>query len=429
MKPVFRKLLLVLATLAVTGAALAALTLPDRDGWSAEELAILSSLRLGALGQVPADPSNAVETRPDAVRLGKQLFADPRFSANGAVSCASCHQPEKQFQDGRPLGQGVGTGLRRTMPLAAAGHAPFTFWDGRKDSLWSQALGPLEDPVEHGGSRLAYAHLVRAHYRVQYEALFGPLPELDGLPAEGGPLGSPAQRAAWAAMRENERRDVSRVFANIGKAIAAYEKTLRFGESRLDHYIEAVLREDPAARRLLSAQEKNGLRLFIGKAQCVTCHNGPLFTDQQFHNTGIAPRTSGRPDAGRGAALAKLLKDEFNCLGPYSDARPEQCEELRFLSADDHALDGAFKVPGLRNVAARSPYMHAGQLASLDDVVKHYNRAPRAAAGHSELKPLRLTDGEVRDLVAFLGTLSSPIVEDGLHNERPLPPGPLAAPR
>jgi cytochrome c peroxidase len=217
---------------------------------------------------------------------------------------------------------------------------------------------------------------VRAHYRVQYEALFGPLPDLRRLPPEGGPLGTPEQRAAWAAMSDEERRG------------------------------------DRAGQQLLSAQEKNGLRLFIGKAQCVTCHNGPLFSDQQFHNTGIAPRTPGRPDFGCGAALEKLLKDEFNCLGPYSDARSEQCEELRFLSADDHALDGAFKVPGLRNVAARSPYMHAGQLASLQEVVEHYKRAPAAAAGHSELKPLRLSAVEVRDLVAFLGTLSSPIVED-----------------
>jgi cytochrome c peroxidase len=412
MKPLIWKLLLALAALMAAGAALAAFTAQGRDGWSVEEFGTLSSLRLSELGRAPADPSNAVEAHPDAVRLGKQVFADARFSRNGAVSCASCHQPGKAFQDGLPVGQGVGAGLRRTMPLAAAGHAPFMFWDGRKDSLWSQALGPLEDQAEHGGTRLAYAHLVRAHYRAQYEALFGPLPDLHKLPLEGGPLGTPAQRAAWAAMSEGERREVSRVFANIGKAIAAYEKTLHHGESRLDRYIEGLMREDRAAWQLLSGQEKNGLRLFIGKAQCVTCHAGPLFTDQQFHNTGIAPRTPGRPDLGRGVALAALLKDEFNCLGPYSDARPEQCAELRFLSADDHALDGAFKVPGLRNAAARSPYMHAGQLASLREVVEHYNRAPAAAAGHSELKPLRLSASEVRDLVAFLGTLSSPIVED-----------------
>jgi cytochrome c peroxidase len=207
-------------------------------------------------------------------------------------------------------------------------------------------------------------------------------------------------------MDEDARREVSRVFANMGKAIAAYEKTLAHSPSRLDRYIDGVLRQDPQSQQLLTADEKSGLRLFIGKAQCITCHTGPLLTDQQFHNTGVAPRPGGKPDMGRGAALAKLLQDEFNCLGKYSDARPEQCDELRFLSSDDHTLDGAFKVPGLRGVAQRAPYMHAGQIATLEDVVRHYNQAPAAAAGHTELKPLRLSEREVRELVAFLGTLS-----------------------
>jgi cytochrome c peroxidase len=212
-------------------------------------------------------------------------------------------------------------------------------------------------------------------------------------------------------MDDEERREVSRIFANMGKALAAYEKTLKPESSRVDRYVDGILRQEQQARQILSEPEKNGLRLFIGKAQCVTCHNGPLLTDQQFHNTGVPPRLQGKPDPGRGAALGKLLRDEFNCLGPYSDARPEQCEELRFLSSDDHTLDGAFKVPSLRNVAARAPYMHAGQLGSLEEVVRHYSKAPQSAAGHSELKPIRLTDGEVRDLVAFLGALSSETVE------------------
>jgi cytochrome c peroxidase len=376
------------------------------EGWSNGELEILSSIRLGELPPPPADPSNAVEAMPAAASLGQRIFADARFSRDGTVSCASCHQPDKHFQDDRPLGRGVGMGLRRTMPLAGAAHAPFQFWDGRKDSLWSQALGPLEDRNEHGGNRTAYARTIREHYRHDYEAIFGPLPDLRRLPQNASPLGTAEERAAWAAMDEDARREVSRVFANMGKAIAAYEKTLAHSPSRLDRYIDGVLRQDPQSQQLLTADEKSGLRLFIGKAQCITCHTGPLLTDQQFHNTGVAPRPGGKPDMGRGAALAKLLQDEFNCLGKYSDARPEQCDELRFLSSDDHTLDGAFKVPGLRGVAQRAPYMHAGQIATLEDVVRHYNQAPAAAAGHTELKPLRLSEREVRELVAFLGTLS-----------------------
>ena len=165
----------------------------------------------------------------------------------------------------------------------------------------------------------------------------------------------------------------------------------------------------------------NGLRLFIGRGQCVTCHNGPLLTDQSFHNTGVPPRDPARPDRGRSAAIAKVRSDEFNCLGRFSDARPEQCAELRFIVADDPALEGAFKTPSLRNVALRAPYMHAGQLASLEQVVAHYVSAPKAALGHSELSragdkhreraPIRLSEKEASDLAAFLAALSGPIEE------------------
>ena len=375
-------------------------------GWSADEMALLASLRLSTLEAPPADPSNRVQDSPQAAQLGQRLFSDQRFSGNGAVSCASCHQPQRQFQDGRKTGQGMASGTRRTMPLAGAAYSPFFFWDGRKDSLWAQALGPMEDAAEHGGNRLAFAHLMKAHYRADYEALFGPLPDLSHLPREGGPLGNEAQQAAWRGLSEAEREAVTRVFANMGKAIAAYEKTLTPGESRMDRYVEALQRHDPAGAELLTVQEKAGLRLFIGKGRCVTCHNGPLLSDQHFHNTGIAPRVAGVPDAGRRSAIARLRADEFNCLGKFSDAPPEQCGELRFLANADGASEGAFKTPGLRNVAQRAPFMYAGQLASIEEVIRHYATAPAAAAGHSELAPVALSDQEVAALAAFLRTLS-----------------------
>lgn len=177
-----------------------------------------------------------------------------------------------------------------------------------------------------------------------------------------------------------------------------------------------------AADGLLQPAEVRGLRLFIGKAQCVSCHNGPLLTDQHFHNTGVPPRRPERPDRGRAAATAAARSDEFNCLGRFSDARPDQCQELRFMVTADPALKGAFKTPGLRGVADRPPYMHAGQFATLEQVVRHYVAAPHAAVGESELAhrhagnaapghagriPIGLSDAEIADLVRFLGTLSA----------------------
>ena len=220
---------------------------------------------------------------------------------------------------------------------------------------------------------------------------------------------------------------MTRVFANLGKAIAAYERTLRYAPSRFDRYAEGIAQGDVAAQASLSVQEVRGLRLFIGKGQCATCHNGPLLTDQHFHNTGVPALVPETPDRGRAAAIARVQGDEFNCMGPFSDAKAGQCEELRFIASDDPAMEGAFKTPSLRNVALRPPYMHAGQLATLEDVIAHYNRAPQAAVGHSELargadahahaerKPIRLSPAEADDLAAFLRALSGPVVETSVR--------------
>ena len=392
-----------------------------RDRWNAAELGVLASLRLSELPPTPKDPSNAVEASPAAIELGRRLFNDARFSRNGAVSCATCHDPKKQFQDGLPVGRGVGTGSRRAMPIVEAGHSPWLFWDGRKDSLWSQALGPLEDSVEHGGNRTRYAQLIGEFYRSEYDAVFETMPNLGTLPNDAAPNGTEAERTAWQAMDERTRKNISRVFANMGKAIAAYEKSLHHEASRLDRYVDGVVTGDPVGVEMLNPNEVKGLRLFIGKAQCVSCHNGPLLTDQHFHNTGVPPRDIAQPDRGRAAATAKVAKDEFNCLGPFSDAKPQQCQELRFMVSDDPSLEGAFKTPSLRDVVLRPPYMHAGQFTTLEEVVRHYVKAPHAAVGHSELThihpgsskaghaeraPIELSEIEIKDLVSFLGTLS-----------------------
>jgi cytochrome c peroxidase len=398
-----------------------AVGLDRHDGWTAAEKAVLVSMTLASLPAVPTDPSNAVESDPRAVDLGRRLFSDARLSKNGQVSCASCHSPDDQFQDGLPLGRGIGTGARRTMPIAGAAYSPWLFWDGRKDSLWSQALGPLEDGAEHGGNRLQFARVLGEGYKAEYEALFGPMPSLAGLPEHASPQGDSQLQSAWQAMPPARRDDVSRVFANLGKTIAAYERTIQYGESRFDRYVMAVQARDTGGLQILTPQEVNGLRLFVGKAQCSTCHSGPLLSDHAFHNTGVPPRDRTRPDRGRSVATAKVSADEFNCLGRYSDAQPDACAELRFMSTDDAGLEGAFKTPSLRNVALRPPYMHAGQFATLPEVVAHYVGSPAAAVGHSELahdgkghadrKPIRLSAQEMNDLVAFLGSLSGPIKE------------------
>ncbi|MBL8523959.1 MAG: cytochrome-c peroxidase [Betaproteobacteria bacterium] len=389
--------------------------------WSDTELAILSSLRLSQLPPMPVDPSNTQENNPHAIALGKRLFFDPRLSRNGQVACATCHDPAKQFQDGRPRAVALGMTERRTMPLAGAGYSPWLFWDGRKDSLWSHALAPLEDALEHGGNRTRYAHLLKANYAEEYRAVFGALPDLAGMPQDAGPLGSELEKKAWDAMPAPAKQSVSRVFANLGKAIAAYVKTLRHSESRLDRFVDALLRRDRKAGEHLNDSEQAGLQIFIGKGQCVSCHNGPLFTDHFFHGTRVPPRDAASPDPGRSEGALMVQQDEFNCLGPFSDAKSAQCLELRHMSIYEPALRRAFKTPSLRGVAERAPYMHAGQFASLREVVRHYIAAPESVPvttlrghGHgsgSALLPVALSEAETNQLIDFLGTLSAPVVE------------------
>ena len=390
--------------------------------WSPRERALLRSLSVRSLGAVPRDPSNRFADYSMAASLGQLLFFDTRLSRTGTVSCATCHVPQRNFQDGRAVGRGVGEGTRRTMPIAGTARSPWFFWDGRAGSQWEQALGPLENPVEHGGDRTQYARLIASAYRAKYESLFGRLPSLAGLPSHAGPLRDSVVAAAWTRLSAARRNDISRVYANIGKAIAAYERRIDFAPARFDHYVDAQLADEPLSSAwAFTPDEEAGLRLFIGKANCVNCHNGPSFTDNHFHNTGVALATStAAPDSGRASGVSKALAGEFSCTSTYSDATADDCAELRFASTEGSDLLGAYKPPSLRNVVDRAPYMHAGQLASLTDVVEHYSTAPRAQFGHSELKPLHLSHTEQRQIIAFLGTLTAPLSA---------PAGYLAAPQ
>lgn len=300
-----------ICALVLTGVTVAGAT-SDWEGWSAKQLGELRTLSLGALEPVPADPTNRVADDPRAAQLGERLFFGTRLSADGKVACGSCHQPDRGFQDGTPLGRGVGTTAKRTMPIAATSRSPFLFWDGRKDSLWAQALGPLESPVEHGGTRSQYARVIVEHHRAEYENVFGPLPDLS--------TGHDA---------------ITVVFVNVGKAIAAYERRLEFGPSRFDRYVHAIASHQ-RGDGILTSDEIAGLKLFAGQANCTQCHNGPLFTNNEFHNTGVPPRPGLPVDDGRLSGATLALKDEFNCRSRWSDA-PRSCAELEYIVTNDPA--------------------------------------------------------------------------------------------
>lgn len=381
--------------------------------WNDSETEMLRSLSLDSLPPLAPDPSNSVADDRRAAKLGHALFFDRRLSANGGISCASCHQPERHFTDAMPKGQAIAKSKRNTSSIIGSAYSPWFYWDGRKDSLWSQALGPLEDPAEHGGNRMQLVRLVAedADYRSSYEALFGDLPDFSDqarFPAAASPLHNEDWQLAWQAMESEDRQAVNRVFANIGKAIAAYEALLQPGPARFDAYVNTVTADDSsAAEQLFSDEEVRGLRLFIGEARCTECHNGPLLTNNEFHNTGILPFPGELPDRGRSEGLRILQADPFNCMGAYSDQKAKNCMELRYVRSGKELL-GAMRTPSLRNLDGTAPFMHKGQLSTLSETLEHYNDAPLATIGHNEAEPLNLSRRELRQLEAFLNTLSAP---------------------
>lgn len=384
--------------------------------WNDAEVAVLRSLTLERLPPVPPDPSNAVADHPAAARFGKQLFFDPRLSANGGIACATCHQPIRQFTDGLQRGQAIGTSMRNTPSVIGTAFSPWLYWDGRRDSLWSQALSPLEDPNEHAGNRLQILRVVARDpaYREQYRSLFGPLPALDDtdrFPQFDGAAHGRHWDAAWSTMREDDKVAANRAFANVGKAIAAFERILLPTASRFDHYVAAVVNADRQLQEdLFSNDEVRGARLFIGEAQCTRCHNGSLLTNNEFHNTGVISAAGELPDRGRADGLREVQAELFNCLGDYSDDVERRCPELAYVRTGPE-LVGAFRTPSLRNVGVTAPYMHKGQIATIEEVLSHYNEAPDAMIGHNEAEPLGLSSRQLQQLAAFLRALTSPVPE------------------
>ena len=372
--------------------------------WTAAEFETLESLRLDSLPPLISDPTNRVADDPDAAKLGHHLFFDKRLSITGTISCATCHQPELNFTDGLTRGVAIGLTRRHTPSIVGGAYSPWQYWDGRKDSQWSQALAPLEDPAEHGGNRVHYVRLIAAHYRHEYESIFGSLPDLTGLPDHAGPVINPDWNNAWQAMTESDKTLINTVFANIGKAIAAYERLLMPGPTRFDNYIADILAgvNDNLG---FSYDEIAGLRLFIGKGDCTQCHNGPLLTNNEFHNTGVVSAPGEIPDKGRVQGVRDVVADPFNCQGPYADSATS-CAELRFAKTGTELI-GAMRTPSLRTMQA--PFLHKGQLTTLKEVLQHYNEALPSMIGHNEAKPLDLTRREIEQLEAFLETLSAPL--------------------
>ncbi len=371
-----------------------------------EEKQIIYSL--SGFPDLPANPSNRHADQAEIADFGKHLFFEPRLSQTGEISCATCHDPAKGWADGKTLSEGIQIGKRHSPSLWNTAYQRWYFWDGRADTLWSQALQPMEDPAEMGSHRYALYRLFQSQpdLKTSYQTVFGDLPEIKAQPQQSDPL------QAWQALNDSDQEQVNRFFVALGKALEAYQRQIVSGQAPFDTFVSGLKEKDEVKQAALSLEAQQGLRLFIGRAQCVLCHNSPMFSDQEFHNIGL-PAIGGAIDAGRSEGIQRVLDNPMNGIGRYSDLVDKDdpwTDKLNYLELQD-SNQGEFKTPGLREIGSTAPYMHDGRFEDLDQVLGHYNTATQftPATGRREdtLLDLKLQPEETAQLKAFLFSLTS----------------------
>lgn len=404
---------------------------PPPVGFEEFDEGALARLRTLALpAEPPEDTSNRFAENDAAAALGQRLFFAPTLSPRG-LDCAFCHRPDGMFSSPLSYDGAGGLGFRNVPSLVGVAWQRWFFWDGRADSAWAQVAGPLEAADELGTTRVRLTRDLGAdpRLRAEYEALFGPLPDLRDsarFPADAKPSIAPEEAgldAAWRAMDPEDQTAVNGVLANVGKALAAYERRLVGGTSAFDAFVRAVDARDSAAAALYPEAARRGLGLFIGRAGCFACHSGPTLSDGEFHNLGLESLEPRVPlDLGRTVGAAQALADPLNALGAFSDDRAGAgARRLRALVVDDRT-DGQFRTPSVRNVSLTGPWGHDGRFRALADVVRFKSDAdavPGIGQRDPLLRPLGLTDDEVADLVAFLESLTDAPMAEALTRAPP----------
>ncbi len=313
------------------------------------------------------------------VELGRKLFFDARLSADGKVSCATCHDPKLAFADGKTVAEGIGgkLGTRNSPTLLNAMFTPNQFWDGRAGSLEDQAIQPLTNPLEMGNAshdEVVARLRALADYRAEFQSVFGGEANI----------------------------------ARVGLAIAAYERTLIAADSPFDRFLHGQT-------DAISDAAKRGFALFRGRARCSRCHTFndamPFFTDFQYHNTGVAMNHPNFDKLSRQAYNAIETKHAKQVI-EHLAGQPGG-DELGRVRFSHVVFDiGAFRTQTLRNIALTAPYFHDGSAKTLADVVRFYSAGGKDNIARDwELEPLALTDEEQAELVAFLESLTGKLPE------------------
>jgi cytochrome c peroxidase len=395
---------------------------------SAADLAELA--KLSPLPAAPADPTNAYADNAAAARLGQMLFFDKSYSGAiaaaaadtgtngglgstgdvGKVSCASCHAVGSESLDDRrsqpgKVSVGTAVGTRNALGAVNSAYYKWTNWGGRFDSQWALPTAVAEGGATMNSTRLTIAHMLYVKYRAEYNAIFptaldtdlDPLSTSTRFPASGKP-----GQTTFDTMAQADKDIVNRIYANYAKALAAYMRKLTSRNAPFDRFMAG----DKTA---ISISAQRGAKLFLTKG-CVGCHSGPNFSDDQFHALVAPDANPSAPDMGRFTDVGLLLgaANIFSVTGAFSD--DTNTGKLTGL-AQDNAQKGQFRTKSLRNIAESAPYMHSGQLATLDAVIDFYDQGggDPGASGitkDTRMMPLGLSAGDKADLVELMKSLS-----------------------
>ena len=461
MRRQFRYLILLgpAAFVAVSGQTLTNSAGTAVDGFTSNEWAILHTL--SPLPALPVDTTNKYRDSPAAALLGQKLFFEPRLSGpiqagtpqegqlgaigeKGKIACRNCHMPESKWlfdirsNNGGPIPNATALGSAwMTRNVSSIVNTVFyvnksgAHWrenDGYSDSEWFDAQSEPEGPPVQNGSRLQLAHVIFEHYRDDYNDAFPewPLPSTlanyNRFPATGSPY---TDSANWNSLRPADQEIINRILVNYGKAIEAYLRKLVSRDAPFDQYVAGD-------RNAIGSDAKKGLKLFLGKAGCVSCHNSPLLSDDDFHVIGLQIDTTLSPHAdpaeiGRAFNQALICDPsvaggDFKVSGHFSDD-PMNGRDGSFCG--QMILKGLWRTKGLRQVAETGPYFRDGQAATLDEVIEFYDRGgdPMGTflGGPKEIRKLYLSADEKGQLKAFLKTLTgAPVASQylrDLHNQ------------
>jgi cytochrome c peroxidase len=394
----------------------------DSGDFTDEERAELQTFVLDDSTPIPPSPSNKYADNPKAAALGHQFFFDKRMiPATAAGNCRTCHDLTLGGADTKSrtpttvfgtltLGRNTPT-IFNTAFLTGMNH-----WGGNFTAPWSVTS-------DFGTSALEQAHFIYSDpdYRAKYEELFGPMPDFDDL-TRFPPVGN-YRSPVFAMMTPEDQKALGRFTTNYGKALEAYERKLLDKNSAFDLYMNGD-------EKALSAPAIRGAKLFIGKAGCNECHNGPTFSDMRFHNLGV-PQGNLARDFGHIAAGAFQATFPYNANSEFSDDRemgialaanvqPIATADLPFVCGGSDPMPGcgAFKTARLRSIALTAPYMHTGGFKDLWDVVEFYNQGGGSPGDgfvgrrDAAMAPLHLSDDEIADLVAFLSSLTGAPIPD-----------------